>query len=70
MQDICSKDGLNGGVPMRMTGQADESLQWAGEDLNSDVLNDAMNCSIFRKGLLYSWKTCFLLFTTVHLLHG
>ena len=51
MQDVCAKDGLNGGVPMRMTGKAVEALQWAGEDFVSDVFKDAMNCSIFAKRL-------------------
>ena len=49
MQDVRPKDGLNGGVPMRVTGKAVEVVQWAGDDFLSDVFKDAMNCSIFAK---------------------
>ena len=49
MQDVCAEDGLNGVLPMRMTGKAVEALQWAGEDFISDVFKDTMNCSIFAK---------------------
>lgn len=49
MQNVSTKDGLNGEVQVRMTGQAVEALRGAGEEFVSDVFKDAMNCFIFAK---------------------
>lgn len=53
MQYVCAKDGMNGRVPMGMTVQAVQRLQYGGEDFINDFLKMRWIVLFSQKVVLY-----------------